>query len=96
MPRYRILHRYSSNQFGPFEVGTEIELTEEQAAWLLHDSPGVLTEIDPAEQQARKREENERRAAAFREKAERDADKTIAAGTAAKRRARPLKKDDDS
>lgn len=94
MPRYRILHRYSSNQFGPFEVGTEIELTEADAAWLLHDSPGVLTEIDPAEQQARKREENERRAVAYREKAGRDADKTIAAGTAAKRRARPLKRDE--
>lgn len=93
MPRYRILHRYSSNQFGPFEEGTEIELTEDDAQWLLNDSPGVLEEIDPSEQQAKKRAENERRAAAYREKAERDADKTIAAATATKRRARPLKAD---
>lgn len=96
MPRYKILHRYSSNAFGPFEEGTEIELTEEEAAWLLHDSPGVLTEIDPAEQQAKKRAENERRAVAYREKAEREADKTIASATATKRRARPLKSGDDS
>ncbi len=97
MPRYRILHRYASSYFGPFEEGTEIELTKDEAQWLLHDSPGVLEEIDPAEQQAKKRAENERRAAAYREKADRDADKTIASATATKaRRARSLPKSGDS
>lgn len=97
MPRYKILHRYSSSYFGPFEEGTEIELTEADAEWLLHDSPGVLEEIDPAEQQAKKKADNERRAQAYRDKAERDADKTIAAATATKaRRARSLPKSGDS
>jgi len=60
MPRYRIKHRYSSGDFGPFEKGTEIELTEEDAEWLEHDSPGVTELIDTdADRQARQEADRE-------------------------------------
>ncbi len=86
MPRYRILHKYSSGDFGPFEKGTEVELTEEQADWLLHDSPGVLEEIDPKAQQEAKRAANAERAKAYEAKADSEAEKTPA-----RRRGRPPK-----
>lgn len=94
MPRYKILHRYSSSDFGPFEAGSEIELTPEEAAWLLHDSPGVLEEIDPAEQQRLKREANAERAKAYQDKTDREAERTIA--TARRRQSRPPKSGDSS
>lgn len=81
MPRYEILHRYSSNDFGPFEAGTQIELTEAEAAWLLHDSPGVLREIDPKAAQDAKRQLNAERAKAYEAKSD--------AESAPKRRGRP-------
>lgn len=56
MPRYRIMHRYSSGDFGPFEKGTEVELTEEDAEWLEHDSPGVTELIDTDAEKAKRQE----------------------------------------
>lgn len=46
MPRYTVQHRYQSNRdgtlWGPYEVGQEIDLREDDAAWLNTDSPGLL------------------------------------------------------
>jgi hypothetical protein len=42
MPKFIVLHKYRSDTFGPWEPGAVIELTEEQAAWVQHDSPGCL------------------------------------------------------
>lgn len=58
MPRYKINHRYSSGDHGPYEAGNEVELTEEEAAWLNHDSPGLLSEVDQGKQARDKRERN--------------------------------------
>jgi hypothetical protein len=58
MPRYKINHRYSSGDHGPYEEGNEVELTEEEAAWLNHDSPGLLDEVDQGKQAREKRERN--------------------------------------
>lgn len=58
MPRYKINHRYSSGDHGPYEAGNEVELTEEEAAWLNHDSPGLLDEVDQGRQAREKRERN--------------------------------------
>lgn len=58
MPRYRINHRYSSGDHGPYEEGNEVELTEEEAAWLNHDSPGLLNEVDQGKQAREKQARN--------------------------------------
>lgn len=76
MPRYRIVHRYSSSDFGPFDKGTEIELTPEEAAWLEHDSPGVLEEIDPDKAREEKKAANAERAKAYDSKTEAEQAKT--------------------
>lgn len=80
MPRYRIMHRYSSGDFGPYAKGTEVELTEEDAAWLDHDSPGVVELIDTDA-------EKEARAAADREEMKKYERKTTAAKPTTSRRA---------
>src|ERR1044072_7949091 len=56
MPRYKINHRYSSGDHGPYEEGNEVELTEEEAAGLNHDSPGLLDKVDKGKQAREKRE----------------------------------------
>ncbi len=42
MGRYRVPHRYASESngvtYGPWEEGQEVELDDEQAAWLMRDS----------------------------------------------------------
>jgi hypothetical protein len=45
--RYAVLHRYSSGEHGPWEMGTTVELTPTQAAWVNRDSPGTLAEVKP-------------------------------------------------
>lgn len=48
MPTYAVNHRYSAfrdgAQFGPYEPGTFVELSEADAEWVNRDSPGTLTE----------------------------------------------------
>lgn len=56
MTRYQVQHRYRSNDYGPFDKGTQIELDPAEAAWINTDSPGTLAEIDPEEQARAKRE----------------------------------------
>jgi hypothetical protein len=48
MPRYAVVHRYSSTDHGPWDEGTTIELDEASADWVNRDSPGTLAEIDPS------------------------------------------------
>lgn len=78
--RYRVEHRYASSTYGPWSEGDHVELNEDEAAWVNHDSEGTLKLVDPQEQAREKRErqeEQERRRAAEqaardrREKAER-------------------------
>lgn len=49
MPAYTVNHGYRSYrdgiQYGPYEAGTVIELTEADAEWLNRDSPGALTPV---------------------------------------------------
>jgi hypothetical protein len=45
--RYAILHRYGSGTYGPWEIGTTVELLPSEADWVNHDSPGTLAEIEP-------------------------------------------------
>lgn len=74
MARYRVLHRYSSSAYGPWVVDDHVELDPEQAAWVNHDSPGTLEEVDPQKQADAKRaakEEADRREKALRESSER-------------------------
>ena len=42
MATIKVLGRYRSS-FGSFEVGQMLDLPEEDAAWLLRDSPGSFT-----------------------------------------------------
>jgi hypothetical protein len=42
VPKFIVVHQYRSDTFGPWEPGAVVELTEEQAAWVEHDSPGCL------------------------------------------------------
>lgn len=48
MPRYTVNHRYHSFrdgvQYGTYEAGSEVELSEAEAEWIGIDSPGVLSE----------------------------------------------------
>jgi hypothetical protein len=56
MARYEVAHNYRSNDYGPFEKGTQIELDPAEATWINRDSPGTLVEVDPDEQARVKRE----------------------------------------
>ncbi|HEU4542205.1 MAG TPA: hypothetical protein VFR23_13840 [Jiangellaceae bacterium] len=56
MARYEVQHSYRSNDYGPFEKGTQIELDPAEAEWINKDSPGTLVEVDPEEQAKAKRE----------------------------------------
>lgn len=78
--RYQVKHRYGSSTFGPWGEGDFIELDPVEAAWVNHDSPGTLEEIDPEKQARDKREKQaadeqarnaEREAKVRREEAER-------------------------
>jgi hypothetical protein len=46
MPSYEVQHAYRSTrdgqQFGPWDAGDVIELTEEDGDWVNRDSPGCL------------------------------------------------------
>ena len=42
MPKFLVVHKYRSDAFGPWEPGTVVELTPEQAEWVKRDSPGCL------------------------------------------------------
>ncbi len=85
MPRYRINHRYNSGDFGPYAEGTEVELTEEEAAWLDHDSPGVVILVDTAS------ERDARQAADRAEMAKYERKVSPVTRTAPARRGRPPK-----
>jgi hypothetical protein len=56
MPRYRVEHRYASSTHGPWVEGDHVELSEEEAEWVNHDSEGTLKLVDPQAQAAAKRE----------------------------------------
>lgn len=49
MPRYVTRHGYGSKYgegyLGPWESGIEVELSEEEAAWVNRDSPGCLAGV---------------------------------------------------
>lgn len=45
MARYLVAHRYRSSS-AVLAAGDTVELDDALAAWLLHDSPGVLTLVD--------------------------------------------------
>lgn len=45
MARYLVAHRYRSS-IAVLAAGDTVELDDALAAWLLHDSPGVLTLVD--------------------------------------------------
>ena len=49
MATIKVLGRYRSN-FGSFEVGQVLELPEEDAGWLLRDSPGSFRLVGSTEQ----------------------------------------------
>ena len=49
MATIKVLGRYRSS-FGSFEVGQVLELPEEDAGWLLRDSPGSFRLVGSAEQ----------------------------------------------
>lgn len=55
MARYLVKHKYGSSTFGPWAEGDHIELDPAEAAWVNHDSPGTLEEVDPQKQAAEKR-----------------------------------------
>lgn len=93
MPRYRVEHRYASSTYGPWVEGDHVELNDDEAAWVNHDSEGTLKLVDPAEQARVKREAQEegaRRQQAERDaKAAREAAKQPDEAPAPKRRGRP-------
>jgi hypothetical protein len=49
MPRYTVNHNYTAyrdgQSYGPWEAGTEVELTEPDAEWVNRDSPTTLTSV---------------------------------------------------
>ena len=49
MATIKVLGRYRSS-FGSFEVGQVLELPDEDAGWLLRDSPGSFRLVGSAEQ----------------------------------------------
>lgn len=56
MGRYVVNHTYRSYRdgqaYGPWSVGSEMELSAEDAAWVNRDSPGTLTPVGQARQDA--------------------------------------------
>lgn len=52
MPAYEVKHGYRSRRdgqdYGPWEAGQTVELTEADAEWVNRDSPGCLAEAEPA------------------------------------------------
>lgn len=48
MPRYAVMQRYASTDYGPWDEGSTIILDADQAEWVNRDSPGALAEIDPS------------------------------------------------
>jgi hypothetical protein len=66
MPRYRVEHRYGSNTFGPWVEGDHVELSEEEAEWVNHDSGGTLKMVNPDEQAEAKRERQRLQSEALR------------------------------
>lgn len=54
MARYRVMHFYASSTYGPWSEGDFVDLEEDAAAWVNHDSPGTLQEVDPEVQAAEK------------------------------------------
>lgn len=61
MARYEVQHSYRSNDYGPYERGTQVEMDPAEADWINRDSPGTLREIDPEAQAKAKREAREAR-----------------------------------
>lgn len=51
MPRYVVAHDYESRrdgqQWGPWQAGTGVDLSPEDAGWLNVDSPGVVEVVEP-------------------------------------------------
>jgi hypothetical protein len=50
MPRYAVLQNYGSGTYGPWEMGTQVELDEDQAVWVNRDSPGTLARVKHGQQ----------------------------------------------
>jgi len=52
MARYQVTGRYHSlrdgRSWGPWEPGTQVDLSREDAAWINRDAPGILTPLDEA------------------------------------------------
>lgn len=52
MPRYVAQHgygaKYGEGYLGPWEAGTEVDLSEQEAGWVNRDSPGCLTKVPAA------------------------------------------------
>jgi hypothetical protein len=47
MPEYVIQHNYSNGAELQFSAGQTVDLDEATAAWLEHDSPGILGDTTP-------------------------------------------------
>jgi hypothetical protein len=58
--RYEVQHRYGSTrdgqQYGPWQAGETVELSDQDAAWVNRDSPGCLLAaggiVEPGEELA--------------------------------------------
>lgn len=50
MPRYAVLQNYGSGTYGPWEMGTQVELDEAEAVWVNRDSPGTLAPVRHGQQ----------------------------------------------
>ena len=61
MPEYVIQHSYSNGAELQFSAGQTVDLDEATAAWLEHDSPGILgdTAPEPADEPAADEPEDE-------------------------------------
>lgn len=46
---YVVQHRYRAGEYGPWEAGAIVELTEAQAAHIERDSPGALRRLDASQ-----------------------------------------------
>jgi hypothetical protein len=56
MSEYHVNHRYGATRdgikFGPYEPGHTVELSEVDAEWVNRDSPGTLSSVAEAEDDA--------------------------------------------
>lgn len=85
MARYQVQHRYRSNEYGPWEPDTYVELEPAEAKWVNHDSPGTLTQVDPDEQAKAKRAKQAKAAATAKDTGpEHEIEQTLVDGTTAK------------